>query len=150
MSNRKSRRAAEARQRQQLARHATAFAKSPAGSVLNALHESMTTPDKEDWTLPVDGDELYVTAYRDIDDTTQFRGGVGSVKQLQSGLLERMALEQSYCRQMRRDAFLVWIQGMAKKHDFSLMTIMGDVPTSEAIAVWKKQMLSYAESAGEA
>ena|SRR5258706_330893 len=159
MSNRKSRRASEARQRQAMAQRAKAFASTPQGAAIAAVHESLTTPESEDWTMLVDGDDLHMIAMREIDGSARAIAGRATVSEFQSGLLERMTLEQlgvvtlilpTDAEERGGYAFLAWMQDMAEKHDFNLLTMMGNVPTDKALASWNDITLRHAESAGEA
>jgi hypothetical protein len=63
--NRKTRRGAESRLQREDARGAAAFAATPVGAAMKAVLDSLTTPDKEDWTILVDDEDLRLFCVRE-------------------------------------------------------------------------------------
>jgi hypothetical protein len=159
MSNRHSRRAAEARQKK------AAYRDNPGMAALVALHESLTTPDSEDWTLLVDGESLYLTAVREREGTAyatyvtttvsglKAGGTHGSIENFKKdhGLGCLTVILPSDAEERGGFDLLFWLTTIAKQTNaFSLTSITGCVPTAEAVETWKAQGLRFATAAGEA
>jgi hypothetical protein len=153
----------EARQRREDVRRAKALAATPAGAAFCALHESLTAPDKEDWTILVDGEDLRLSCVREDAGQTESMHVWTTVADLKAGgpkgSIETAPLVGLGCVTFilptdaeERGALdvLTWMQGIAKKQGFKLLTIFGTVPTREAVQAWEGMALRRAQSAGEA
>jgi hypothetical protein len=154
MDNRKSQRAAEERLRQQRIKHAKKFA--AAYRPLIAVHEGLTASDLEDGLLVVDGETIYATAFQEVRGFARFaemsvadfktmpfadlRGKLGCVSLVMpTDAKERGAYE-----------LLSFLKGIASRHDFSLTTMFGPVPTAQCLESFWQYALSMCDARGEA
>jgi hypothetical protein len=119
--------------------------------------EALTSPDKEDWTVIVDGEDVCVTAMQEQtlpngECKVWVTGGMGKVADLKK-LVESLppnsrlgmvsfAFPTDYEETGAMDVFL-WLREQARAKDFSLVTLHGSIDTKkaiEAILTHSKQM----------
>jgi hypothetical protein len=161
--NRKDRRAGEARLRHEDARRAEAVAATPVGAAMKAVLDSLTTPDKEDWTILVDGEDLRLSCFREDAGNAEGMHVWTTVADFMAGgpkgSIETAPLDGLGCVTsiLPTDAeergaldVLCWMQSIARKRGFKLLTVIGTVPTREAVRAWEEMAMRQAQSAGEA
>ena len=121
---------------------------------MHMVHENLTAKDKEDWVILADGDVLYLTALREYGGMTHMRyikttvsglkaGGAEGTIETAVGLGCITMLLPTDAEQRGGFNLLTWLQGTADKNkNFNIMTIIGNVPTCEAVKTWKENMLT--------
>jgi hypothetical protein len=112
---------------------------------LQATFESLTAPDKEDWTIVVDGRDLYLTVVGDIDTAPhglqvrgtvdEFKAGVATASLDMLGSL--IIILPTDAEQRGATRLLAWLKDLAAKRPFVLASARITVPTDEAVAAWK-------------
>jgi hypothetical protein len=127
-----------------------------ASSAAVAVHESLTTPDSEDWSVIPDRKTVHMIAYRETRGNGQTfvfkKGGaiaLSRFKQMVEGLPKdhdlgcvtvHLTADAERCGGI---TFFAWMREQARAKGFSLMSIHGPATTKEAVRV----LQSYLEAA---
>jgi hypothetical protein len=121
--------------------------------VMIAFHESLTAPDKEDWSIIPAGEEIHLTAVQEGLDRAGQRRVWLQYNQLPLAELKRVVnhLPKKHnlgcvtiimCKDNADNGgntLLAWLNGKAKKKNFSLTSMFGPASTAEAISVMQSR-----------
>jgi hypothetical protein len=111
--------------------------------------DPLTAPDKEDWTIIPDGDRVHMVAYREHDGTAVMMHGEPvpmcefrrAVRELPPGHDLGVVMAVICPDQRRRGIELVaWLNKMARRKGFSLMSVHGSATTEEAVAAMAEKL----------
>jgi len=116
--------------------------------MLVAAHESLTTPDSEDWLILPERDTLHVSAFREqtINGKIQVNvhRGTTSIEDFKRLVTELPAKHNLGCASViiptdggkRAREFLAWLTQQSRKGKFNVTAFVGTVTTREAVNVW--------------
>jgi hypothetical protein len=119
-----------------------------------AYFESLTTPDSEDWMIIPDGNDVHVSAVREIvhepEPQAEGRYGLTSLADFKHGV---ETLPEGHglgcvavivCQDFKDTGavrLLTWLKRQAKAKGFNLTSIHGSATTAEAIKAMKSEFI---------
>jgi hypothetical protein len=135
------------------------FVSTPQGAAMLAAQEALTAPDKEDWTVLVNGDRVCMTCFQE-DQERRVHSISGEVplaelkKEIPKFPVGRLGcvslIFPTDAEKYGAVKFLSWLQPFARKKKFNITFTGGQVPTAQAVQAWRDMTLARAAAAGEA